>query len=169
MCMRCSDKHAFNYTFFVVRYNHRRKKFMAMCAQERCVATILHHSHTYTDILTHQHTNRTLTENPSLLASHCGVAAINQHVRGQWGLDIVGSTVGLGNLQNGQNGHQSPLSFNAAGSVLAPDRVYCRIWGLFRTDKRPGWGAALQPEQNGGLCALKHKYHPYGLKYRWLP
>ena len=62
----------------------------------------------------------TLTENQSLLASHYGVAVINQHARRQWGHDIVGSTVGLGNLQNGQNGHQSPLSFDAAGSVSRP-------------------------------------------------
>ena len=76
--------------------------------------------HKKANILTHQHTNRTPTENQSLLASHCGVAVINQHARRQWGHDIVGSTVGLGNLQNGQNGHQSPLSFNAAGSVSRP-------------------------------------------------
>ena len=76
--------------------------------------------HTKANILTHQHTNHTLTENQSLLASHCGVAVINQHARRQWGHDIVGSTVGLGNLQNGQNGHQSPLSFNAGGSVSRP-------------------------------------------------
>ena len=49
-----------------------------------------------------------------------------------------------------------------------PNRVYCLIGGLFPADKRPGWGAALQPEQNGGLCALKCKYHPYRLKYPWL-
>ena len=76
--------------------------------------------HTKANILTHQHTNRTLIENQSLLASHCGVAVINQHARRQWGHDIVGSIVGLGNLQNGHNGHQSPLSFNAAGSVSRP-------------------------------------------------
>ena len=52
---------------------------------------------------------------------------------------------------------------------LAPDRVYCLIWGLFPAHKRLGWGAALQPEQTGDLCALKHKYHPYRLKYPWLP
>ena len=48
---------------------------------------------------------------------------------------------------------------------LAPDRVYCLIWGLYPADKRAGWGAALQPKQTGGLCALKHKHHPYWLKY----
>ena len=44
------------------------------------------------------------------------VAVINQHARRERGHDIVGSAVGLGNLRNGQNGHQSPLSFNADGS-----------------------------------------------------
>ena len=76
--------------------------------------------HTKANILTHQHTHCTLPENQSLLASHCGVAVINQHARRQWGHDIVGSLVGLGNLQNGQNGHQSHLSFNVAGSVSRP-------------------------------------------------
>ena len=52
---------------------------------------------------------------------------------------------------------------------LTLDGVYCLIWRLFPADKRPGWGVALQPEQTGGLCGLKHTYHPYRLKYPWLP
>ena len=48
---------------------------------------------------------------------------------------------------------------------LAPNELHWLIWGLFPADKRLRWGAAVQPEQTGGLRALKHKYHPYWLKY----
>ena len=52
---------------------------------------------------------------------------------------------------------------------LAPNEVRWLIWGLFPADKRLGWGAAVQPEQTGGLRALKHKHHPYRLEYQWIP
>ena len=49
MCVRCSDKHAVNYMFLVVKYNHRRKNILAMCAQERRGATMCTiHTHTQT-------------------------------------------------------------------------------------------------------------------------
>ena len=65
--------------------------FSALCVQALRSATMCTiHLHTY------YHTNR--SPNQPSLASKCGTAVINQHAMRQRGHDIVGSTIGLGNL-----------------------------------------------------------------------
>ena len=54
---------------------------------------------------------------------------------------------------------RTPLPFRGypPKKKLAPHVGIFFRQGLFPADKRPGWGGAVQPEQTGGLCALKHK------------
>ena len=102
---------------------------------------------THTNLLTHQ----------SLYASHRGVVVINLHARRQWVHHIVGSIVGLGNLQNGQNEHQSPFCRHqrlkhAASCRKMVQHAAC-FWGLLVEVLKHAAACYSTPQNTAACCS----------------